>query len=135
MLNYIIGKGALATTWASEGFSYYVLGIPFTLETDHKPLSVLLNSSEFSKMSPRILRFHLRLMRYNYKVQYVPRKHQVTADTLSRASAGLLGMDDKLLIGEVDAFSTQTTSSLPAKPNRLPQIRDVQKVDEECSLL
>ena len=132
MLNCIIGKEALATTWASEGFSYYVLGIPFTLETDHKPLSVLLNSSEFSKMSSRILCFHLR---YNYKIQYVPPKHQVTADTLSHAPAGLLGMDDKLLIGEVEAFSTQTTSSFPAKPNRLSQIRDAQKVDEECSLL
>ena len=62
-------------------------------------------------------------------------KTQVTADTLSRAPAHLLGMDDKLLIGEVEAFSTQTTSSLPAKPNRLPQIRDAQKVDEECFLL
>ena len=62
-------------------------------------------------------------MKYNYKVQYVPRKHQVTADTLSRAPDGLLGMVDKPLIGEVEAFSIQTTSSLPAKPNRLPQIR------------
>ena len=43
-------------------------------------------------------------MRYSYKVQYVPRKHQVTADTLSRAPACLLEMDDKLLIGEEDAF-------------------------------
>ena len=48
----VIEKGALVTTWASERFSDYVLGIPFTLETDHKPLTVLLNSSEFSKMPP-----------------------------------------------------------------------------------
>ena len=46
----VIEKEALATTWASESFSDYVLGIPFTLETDHKPLTVLLNSSELSKM-------------------------------------------------------------------------------------
>ena len=62
----VIEKEALETTWASERFSHYVLGIPFTLETDHKPLTVLLNSSELSKMPPRILRFRLRLMRYNY---------------------------------------------------------------------
>ena len=61
----VIEKEAIETTWASERFSDYVLGIPFTLETDHKPLTVLLNSSELSKMPPRILRFRLRLMRYN----------------------------------------------------------------------
>ena len=48
----VIEKEALATTWASERFSDYVLGIPFTLETDHKPLTVFLNSSELPKMPP-----------------------------------------------------------------------------------
>ena len=72
-------------------------------------------------------------MRYSYQVQYVPGKHQVTADTLSRAPAGLPGIEDKLLVEEVEAFLTPTTSYLPAMPNRLQQIRDAQKVDEECS--
>ena len=131
----VIEKEALATTWASERFSDYVFGIPFTLETDHKPLTVLLNSSELSKMPSRILRFRLRLMRYNYQVQYVPGKHQVTARTLSRAPVALPGLEDKLRVEELEAFSTRTTSCLPATPNRLQQIRDAQKTDEECSLL
>ena len=131
----VIEKEAHVTTWATERFSAYVLGIPFTLETDHKPLTVLLNSSELSKMPPRILRFRLRLMRYNYQVQYVPGKHQVTADTLSRAPVAQPGLEDKLLVEEVEAFSTRTTSCLPAKLNRLQQIRDAQKTHEECSLL
>ena len=87
------------------------------------------------KDAPRILRFRLRLMRYNYQVQYVPGKHQVTARTLSRAPVALPGLEDKLLVEEVEAFSTRTTSCLPATPNRLQQIRDAQKTDEECSLL
>ena len=74
-------------------------------------------------------------MRYNYQVQYVPGKHQVTADTLSRAPVDLPGLEDKLLVEEVEAFSTRTTSCLPATPNRLQQIRDAQKTDEECSFL
>ena len=130
----VIEKEALATTWASERFSDYVLGIPFTLETDHKPLTVPLNSSELSKMPPRILHFRLRLMRYNYQVQYVPGKHQVTADKLSHAPVDLPGLEDKLLVDEVEAFLTQATSCLPAMLNRLQQIRDAQKTDEECSL-
>ena len=62
----IVEKQALVTTRAGERFSDYVLGIPFSLETDHKPLTVLLNTSEFSKMPVHILSFHPRLMRYNY---------------------------------------------------------------------
>ena len=33
-----IEKEALATTWACEKFSTYVLGRPFLIESDHKPL-------------------------------------------------------------------------------------------------
>ena len=130
----VIEKEAHVTTWATERFSAYVLGIPFTLETDHKPLTVPLNSPELSKMPPRILDFRLRLMRYNYQVQNVPGKHQVTADKLSRAPVDLPGLEDKLLVEEVEAFLTQATSCLPAMLNRLQQIRDAQKTDEECSL-
>ena len=57
----VIEKEALAVTWASEKFSDYVLGLPFVLETDHKPLTALLNSTEPLTMPPRILRFRLRL--------------------------------------------------------------------------
>ena len=81
------------------------------------------------------LRFRLRIMRYNYQVQYVPGKNQVTADTLSRAPIGLPGLEYKLLFKDLEAFSIRTTSCLPATPNRLQQIRDAQKTDEECSLL
>ena len=67
--NYaVIEKEALATTWACERFNGYVLGLDFTVETDHKPLVPLFNTTELHKMPPRILRFRLRLTRYNLKV-------------------------------------------------------------------
>ena len=64
-------------------------GMNFVLETDHKPLQTLLNTTELSKTPPRIQRFRLRLTRFNEKVQYVPGKHQITADALSRAPVAL----------------------------------------------
>jgi len=39
-----IEKEALATTWACEKFCTYILGKPFQVETDHKPLVPLLNT-------------------------------------------------------------------------------------------
>ena len=50
--NYaVIEKEALAATWASERFSEYILGAPFTIETDHKPLVPLLTTKELHKKS------------------------------------------------------------------------------------
>ena len=51
----IIQKETLAEKWASEKFSVYVWGLSFVLETDHKPLTALLNLTELSKMPPHIL--------------------------------------------------------------------------------
>ena len=57
-----IEKEALATTWACEKF---VLGMHFTIETDHKPLVPLLGEKNLDNLPPRILRFRLRLARFD----------------------------------------------------------------------
>ena len=80
-----IEKEALATTWACEKFSDYVLGRRFLIESDHKPLVPLLNTKQLDSMPPRILRFRLRLARYDYRVEHVPGKNLHAADALSRA--------------------------------------------------
>ena len=45
-------KEVLASTWARERLEEYVLGLRFTLETDHNPLVPLLTTSDLSKMPP-----------------------------------------------------------------------------------
>ncbi|KAJ8030205.1 hypothetical protein HOLleu_26545 [Holothuria leucospilota] len=75
--NYaVIEKEALAVCWGCDKFSEYLLGLEFTVETDHKPLVSLLMTKELTKLPPRILRFRLRLMRYGPRVVYVPGKDQ-----------------------------------------------------------
>ena len=66
--NYaVIEKEAVASTWACKRLEEYryVLGLRFILETDHKPLVPLLTTTDLSKIPPCILRFRLRMMRYN----------------------------------------------------------------------
>ena len=128
-----IKKEALAVTLARETFSDYVLEVPFFLETDYKPLTALLNSTEILKMPPRILRFRLRLMRYTYQVQYVPGKHQAAADAPSRAPVGTPEVADALFTEELEPSTTQVTASLSATAMRLQEIQGAQEVDEECS--
>ena len=84
-------------------------------------------------MPPRILRFRLRLMRYTYQVQFVPGKHQAAAGALSRARVGTPELEDELFAEEVEASTTQVTTSLPATAMRLQEIQGAQEVDEECS--
>ena len=58
-----IEKEALASTWACERFTDYILGKHVTIETDHKPLVSLLGSKQLNDLP---LRFRLRLSRFDY---------------------------------------------------------------------
>ena len=117
--------------WACEKFSEYVLGSKLTLETDHRPLVPLLNSTELCKMPPRIQRFWLRLMRFAPLVQYVPGKQQTSADALSRAPVESPASEDELFVAEIEVFASQAVNILPATNKRLYEIRNNQKVDAE----
>ena len=111
-----IEKEALAITWACEKFCTYILGKHISVETDHKSLVPLLGSKHLDNLPPRVLRFHLRLMRFSYSIHHVPGKLLYAADTLSRAP--LRGKDTDPLIlekeSEVESFIATITSYLPA---------------------
>ena len=64
----------LLTFWEATG-----------IETDHKTLIPLLSSKHLDDLPPRVLRFRLRLARFNYSITHVPGKLLYTADTLSHA--------------------------------------------------
>ena len=84
-----VEKEALASTWACERFSDFLIGLPtFTIETDHRPLLALLHSKQLDELTPRIQRFRMRLMHYKYDVKFTAGKDLATADSLSRAPAG-----------------------------------------------
>ena len=78
-----VEKESLAITWACEKFSSYILGKTFTIETDHKPLVPLLGTKNLDSLPPRVLRFRLRLSRFQYQITHVPGKQLYTADTIT----------------------------------------------------
>ena len=123
-----IEKEALATTWACERFTSYILGKHIAIETDHKPLVPLLSTKHLDAIPPRVLRFRLRLMRFNYTITHVAGKELYTADTLSRAPLNYTTDDDGQATRTEQLIST-VSLQLPASPDCLEMYRKAQKDD------
>lgn len=52
----------------------FVMGMRVEIETDHKPLVPLLSKKRLDSLPPRVLRFRLRLDKYNFEIRHVPGK-------------------------------------------------------------
>ena len=129
-----VEKEALALTWACEKFANYVLDKKFTIETDHKPLVPLLRNKSLHSLPPRILRFRLRLTRFEYEIIHVPGKSLVMADTLSRAPI-TSDKDTSDLQEEVEYLMEICINNLPANSHRLEEFRKAQAADTVCSTI
>ena len=127
-----IEKEALALVWACEKFADYVIGKNIQIETDHKPLVPLLGTKQLDSLPPRVLRFRLRLTRFDYSIAHVPGMYLYTADTLSRAPIKAVESvyeDDT----HVEQFVETLVEHLPASKERMEQFRQAQKEDSVCS--
>lgn len=83
-------REALATVWAVEHFSFFLLGRHFTLRTDAQGVTFILNRSrENSKRAlTRADGWALRLSPYNYNVEYIRGRDNI-ADPPSRLYVGV----------------------------------------------
>lgn len=84
-----VEKEALACSLASRHFIFFLWGIPFTVLSDHKPLTYVFTTKGSNRTTPRISKWILGLQSYNFRVEYVPGKQNVVADFLSRAPLNL----------------------------------------------
>ncbi|XP_061564077.1 uncharacterized protein K02A2.6-like [Cololabis saira] len=81
-----LDKEGLAVIFGVNRFHKYIFGRPFTIVTDHKPLLSLFDELKAVPqiVSPRIQRWAVTLMAYEYHIIYKAGKYHGNADALSR---------------------------------------------------
>ena len=106
---------SLVVSWAMEKFHHFLYGNEFILETDQKPLDVILSKS-LNQATPRLQRILIRTFLYHFKVRYILGLTNHVADCLSR-----LGFQkDSISLPKLQV--NQITSQLKARSESLHNI-------------
>lgn len=77
-----IEKELFAICVAVEKYHQFIYGRKIEIETDHKPLITIIKK-DINKISWRLQRMVVKLMKYNVDVKYVPGSKLYIADYLS----------------------------------------------------
>ena len=128
-------KKALAVTWTSQRFKDYLIGLQYTLKTDHLSLVPLLSSKNLEGLPIRVQWFCLRLMQFDYTIVHIPGKSLCTADALSRSPIEMNSCSDSNLEQEVNAYVDSIINNLPETDTRLKKIQSQQNEDKVCQEL
>ena len=85
-----IERELLAIVFTCQWFNTYVLGKPFTVESDHKPLEMIHQKSLASAL-PRLQWMLLQLQQYDVTIRYRPGKEMLLTDAPSRCPSQASG--------------------------------------------
>ena len=127
--NYVaIELESLAVAWALEKLHHFIYGKKFKLQTDQKPLAMILSRSQ-NTSTPRLQRLLNRAFQYDFDVEYIKGETNVVADCLSRL--GVTKDHIKLPKAMVHSVSVE----LPATKDFLDRVRTATQKDQELQLL
>ena len=98
-----IEQEAYGVYWAITKLHSYLMGHPFYVETDHKNLVYIDESS-----SAKITRWRLQLQQYNFQVVHIAGRTNVVADALSRS------FEDET-VDEDDSYQTDPRDPIVTK--------------------
>lgn len=125
-----IEKELLAIVFAFEKYHNLVYGHKVLIESDHKPLLAIVQKP-INKISFRLQKMVLKLLKYDFKIKYLPGTQMYLADTLSRAYIKDKVLDDPEMLSTVHSISRY----LPMSEQRVDQFRNAILKDEELNYI
>ena len=111
-----------------EKFHHFLYARHFILETDQKPLEVILSKS-LNQATPRLQRILIRTFPYTFTVRYIPGTTNQLADCLSH----LGNQKDAIKLPKLQV--NQITKQLQARSESLQQLRMATQVNDELAIL
>ena len=123
-----IEQELLAIAYGCEKFNQYIYGREIIIQTDHKPLESVIKKP-LANTPPRIQRLLTKLQKYQLRVQYIPGKDLIIADTLSRAPH--IPKRDIELTDDIEIMVHTIAENLPISSVRLQELKRSTKTDCE----
>ena len=120
---------SLAVAWAVEKFHHFLYGCHFTLETDQKSQEAILSRRSLNLATPRLQHILIRTLPYNFTVHYIPGPKNQLAGCLSRLGE----QKDVIKLPKLHIY--QITQQLPAKSDKLQELREATQAEDELALL
>ena len=124
-----IEKEMCAIQFGCTRFHDYIYGSNVVAETDHKPLVGIFNKP-IHKLSPRIQRMRIALLRYDLEVVWIPGKDNIIPDTLSRAT-----INDETPLNDDEYIVNSIISQLAVTDKKLIKLREESIKDPTLKLV
>lgn len=123
-----IEKELYAICASIDKYHQFVYGRKIVVETDHKPLVAIVNK-DINKISSRLQRMILRLLKYDIEIKYIPGNKMYIADYLSRNYLTDNAKDDLTLQEIVHSFDCE----LAVSERRMMQLSSETVNDKDLS--
>ncbi|GFS36678.1 transposon Tf2-6 polyprotein [Nephila pilipes] len=126
-----IEKKLLEIVFSFEKYHSFVYGRKVAVQSDHKPLFAIVKKP-MHKMSSRMQRMILKLLIYDFEINYVPGNQMFLADTLSRVfPVNETVRDDPEMLNIVHTVSKH----LPMSEKRLAQFKKETELYPELKIV
>ena len=111
----------LSIVFACERFHEYLYGRKFNACNDHEPLRSVFRKP-LHKTPPRLQRFMMRLMKYDFQLEYVKGRYMKVCDAFSRAAVG--PAQSEIDNTEMEGYVLSVLESLPISDEKMKKITD-----------